>query len=184
MLKAYLKRQVAAFSRRYDYDTTYLRALADSDTKGLFKLGLATGFTQHRFGLPASAYYAAKVTATRHASCGACLRLVVNMAEEAGVPRGALVALLTGEGRVDADMRFAADYATAVLANDPALVEMMPRARARWGERGVAGLAAATVSGMFYPILKRGLGHGNACEPVIAMLKAGTKGTVETHAGA
>lgn len=175
MLKSYLRSRLAAFSKHYGYDTTYLSEIADADANGLVKLALATGFTQHRFGLPAAVYYAAKVTATRHASCGSCLRLVVKMAEEAGVARGELVALLTGEGPLDPDMRFAADYAKAVLTDDAGLVGMVPKARAQWGERGVAGLAAATVSGMFYPLLKRGLGHGNACEPVVAMLKTEVK---------
>jgi len=182
MLTSFLQSRLADFSKRYDYDTTYLQELAEADAGGLMKLALALGFTQHRFGLPAAVYFAAKVMATRHADCGSCVRLVVRMAEEAGVASSALIALLTGEGPTDPDMRFAADYARAVLTNDPALPEMVTKARAQWGERGMAGLAAATVSGMFYPLLKRGLGHGNACEPVIAMLRAETKGI--THAAA
>ena len=58
----------------------------------------------------------------------------------------------------------------AVLASDPALPNILAACEALWGKSGVAGLAAATVSGSFYPLLKRGLGHGNACEPVLAWL--------------
>ncbi len=182
MLANLLKRQFAKFESRYGYDTRYMRELADLDPGGALKLGLANGFTSHRFGLPADAYFAAKLTGTKWADCGSCLRLVVDMAMEAGVARADVVALLTNAADTPPDMALAARYAASIIANDPELADLAAECERRWDRRGVAGLAAATVSGLFYPLIKRGMGYGNACEPVVAALRAGT--TTMEKAGA
>lgn len=172
MLAALLKRQLAQFENRYGYDTAYMRELADLDAGGALKLGLANGFTRHRFGLPADIYFAAKLTGTKWADCGSCLRLVVDMAVEAGVARADITALLTGSAEAPAGMALAARHAAAIIANDLELADIAAECERRWGRQGVAGLAAATVSGLFYPLFKRGMGYGNACEPVVAALRA------------
>jgi hypothetical protein len=172
MLAALLNRRFAKFESHYGYDTAYMRELAEIDAVGALKLGFAKAFTSHRFGLPANVYFAAKVTGTKWADCGSCLRLVIDMAVEAGVPRLALAALLTGSGEVPPDMALAARYASAVIRNDPELPEIIAQCEENWGRNGVAGLAAATVSGLFYPLFKRGMGYGNACEPIVAQLLA------------
>lgn len=180
MLGMPLKKAFRKFGARYGYDTAYLTELADLDVGGAFKLGLVSLFTDHRFGLEAAPYFAARITAARQADCGACLRLAIAMAREAGVPMVAIRAMLAGAAETaPRDMALARHYAEAVLVNDPALMNIIAACEARWGKRGVAGLAAATVSGTFYPLLKRGLGHGNSCEPVLAWLAAEAKETGE-----
>ncbi|BCH35892.1 hypothetical protein MesoLjLc_78220 [Mesorhizobium sp. L-8-10] len=183
MLAALLKRQFAQFENRYGYDTAYMRELADIDAVGALKLGLANGFTRHRFGLPANVYFAAKLTGTKWADCGSCLRLVVDMAVEAGVARADVADLLTGSPGAPPDMKLAARYAAAIIANDPELAEIAAECERRWGRQGIAGLAAATVSGLFYPLFKRGMGYGNACEPVVAALRAETAALEKAGAG-
>lgn len=171
MLALLLKRAFRKFGGRYGYDTSYLTELVDADTSGAFKLGLVSPFTDHRFGLAAAPYFAARITAARQTDCGSCLRLTIAMAREAGVPmRDIRAMLLGGAETAPREMSLARHYAEAVLANDPALMNVLAACEALWGKTGVAGLAAATVSGSFYPLLKRGLGHGNACEPVLAWL--------------
>lgn len=176
MLAMLLKRAFRKFGGRYGYDTGYLCDLADTDTTGTLKVGLVSLFTDHRFGLDAAPYFAAKITAARQTDCGSCLRLTIAMAREAGVPmRDIRAMLLDGAETAPRDMALGRHYAEAVLANDPALPNILAACEARWGKKGVAGLAAATVSGCFYPLLKRGLGHGNTCEPVLAWLAGDAK---------
>ncbi|MBO6717756.1 MAG: hypothetical protein JJ913_07365 [Rhizobiaceae bacterium] len=177
MIPTVLKRQFAGFGDRYGYDTTYLQEIVDLDLGGAVKLGLVSKFTDHRFGLPAQAYFAAKVTAAKWADCGSCLRLTIDMAAEAGVRRADLAAMLVGPAEeVPDDMALAAQYAQATIDNAPELAEILAACESRWGRRGVAGLAAATVAGLFYPLFKRGLGYGNVCEPVISELRAQVRG--------
>lgn len=173
MLRAFLKRQFRRFGRRWDYDVGYMCDLVDLDTAGAFKLGFVSGFTDHRFGLGPRPCFAAKIIAARSADCGSCLRLVITMAVEAGVPAGVVEAMLTHGAGVPGDMALAMRYAGAVLANDPDLPGIIAACERQWGRQGVAGLAAAVVSGSFYPVLKRGLGHGNSCAPVPAWLREG-----------
>lgn len=172
MLARLLKRAATKLEIQYGYDTGYLRELIDLDTSGAFKLGLASLFTNHRFTLPSGPYYAAKITAARITDCGSCLTLVIRMAEEAGVPNSTIRALLIGDGSdIPPDIALAARYSRAVLDNALELAEITRECKAHWGERGVAGLAAAVASGVFYPVLKRGLGHGSACDSVLTWLK-------------
>lgn len=173
MITGLLKKQFASFGDRYGYDTAYLQEITDLDTSGAVKLGLMSKFTSHRFGLPAAAYFTAKVAAAKWADCGSCLRLAINMAEEAGVARADLAAMLAGTARdVTDDMALAGRYAQATIDNDPELTAIIADCESRWGRRGVAGLAAATISGLLFPLFKRGFGYGNVCEPVIAELRA------------
>ncbi|QDZ02129.1 hypothetical protein FQ775_18045 [Nitratireductor mangrovi] len=171
MMKALLKRMIARFERQYGYDATYMRELVDEDTAGGFKLMLATLFLSHDFGAPKALYYAAKVRSTMRADCGPCLRLAIAMAEEAGISRERLLPVV-GYGRPDPDMALAIKLADAVAENAPELTEISAEAKARFGARAAAGLAAATLAGQFYPLLKRGMGHAATCEPVVQALVA------------
>ncbi len=173
MMKGYLKRQFGKFGEHYGYDTSYLEEVANLDTSGAFKLGLVAQFTGHKFGLAAEPYFAAKVTAAKWADCGSCLRLSIAMAAEAGVKRADLIAMLVGPAEdVPADMALAARYTQATIDNAADLPEIIAGCEERWGRKGMAGLSAAVVSGLFYPLFKRGVGYGNVCEPVMAELKA------------
>lgn len=175
MMRGFLKSQFDKFGRQYDYDTGYMKEVADLDAGGAMKLGMMAPFTSHRFGIGAAPYFAAKVTAARWADCGSCLRLAIAMAVEAGLARADLAAMLTGQKNVPEDMALAARYAQAVIDNAPELTEIIAECECRWGRSGIAGLSAATVSGLVYPLFKRGLGYGNVCEPVIAALEAETR---------
>jgi len=180
MIGRFLKKQFAGFGARYGYDTRYMEDLVDTDQRGAVKLVMASFFTRHHFGLAAAPYFSAKIIATRHADCGSCLRLAIEMAREQGVPLADIRQILsTDDNAAPADMALAAHYARAVLENAPTLPEIIGKCEVRWGKAGVAGLAAAVTSGQFYPIFKRGLGHGNACTPVMAWLDSQPDSTAQ-----
>lgn len=182
MIARTLKRSFARFGSRYGYDASYLQDLVDTDRNGALRLALASSFTRHRFGLPAAPYFAAKIVATRHADCGACLKLAIDMAVEAGVPLPDIRRLLLDSaGEAPPEMCLAARYAHAVAEHDPALPGIIEDCTRRWGKRGLAGLAAAVTCGQFFPLLKRGLGQASACTPVLAWL--GTSEATPTGEG-
>lgn len=163
MLRRLLHNAARRFGVRYDYDSSYMEELADLSPGAFLKLGMLTPFTHERFGLPAAPYYAAKFIAARTAGCGPCAMLVIRMAEEAGVS-AAQLATIAHPGPADADMRLAADYATAVLADSLDLAALMEAVEQRFGEKGLWGLASAIAAGQFYPTLKRGIGVGQSCQ--------------------
>ena len=141
MIARILKSSFARFGSRYGYDASYLHELV-----------LASSFTRHRCGLPLAPYFAAKIVATRHADCGACLKLAIDMAVEAGVPLPDIRRLLVDSaGEAPPEMRLAARYARAVSEHDPALPRIIEECVGCWGKRGLAGLAAAVTGGQFFP---------------------------------
>lgn len=162
MIRSYVRRSLKSFERRYSYDTSYLQAMVDLDLRGLLRIGGVKRFAGYRFGLPPGPYFAAKLVATRAADCGACLRLVIDVAAEEGVRPEDLAAILR-PGPSDPDLRLAADFARAVVRQAPELPDLADAVTGRWGERGRMGLAAAIAVGRFFPIFKRGHGHVGSC---------------------
>lgn len=170
MIRALLKRKLCQFGARYDYDTSYLAGATDADLSGVLKLVLARPFLYHRGQLPAPVWRAAHLRATVAADCGPCLKLAAAMAEEEGISKATIAAVLRGKtGNADLDLAIA--YAEAVIGNDAVLMDRIEDVRRRFGEAGLVALAAAVVSGGFYPLLKRGLGYGMACAPVLRELE-------------
>lgn len=170
MVTYFLKRMFTAMGRRYDYDVGYMHELAGADKSALRKFALAMPFFTQAPNVPKNAYWAAKLRATKDADCGSCLRLVATMAEEAGLSPALIRDILRGE----TDNQHAAlgvAYADAVLGNLPELQQLTEQIGKRWGHKGLASLATAVCSGQFFPTFKRGLGHGNACEPVLRQLE-------------
>ncbi|MCB2040858.1 MAG: hypothetical protein KDH48_08755 [Rhodoferax sp.] len=173
MIRHFIRRAANAMGRRYHYDAGYINAMADRDLSMAIKYGLATTFFMHRKPLPASAFWAARLTATRLADCGSCLELVMAMAREEGIGAAELAAVLRGApAQPDADlgMRFAA----GAINRADGFTATHAEALHRYGEAGVDALAIAVTGGQFFPLLKRALGHGNSCSPVLARMQAET----------
>lgn len=173
MIRQLIRRAADAMGRRYHYDAGYINAMADRDLAMAIKYGLASTFFMHRKPLPASAFWAARLTATRLADCGSCLELVMAMAREQGIGTAELASVLRGaptQPDADLGMRFAAGAVTGA----DGFAATHAQALQRYGEAGVDALAIAVTGGQFFPLLKRALGHGGSCSPVLARMRAET----------
>ncbi|MDO6962871.1 carboxymuconolactone decarboxylase family protein [Rhizobium alvei] len=171
MIKWLVGRNLRAFSNRYDYDTGYMHEVLEVDAGAILKLALARSFLGHAGTLPAAVWHAARLRATLAADCGPCLALAVKMAEEDGMTKNTIAAILKGNV-VDPDLQLAIVYADAVVANRPEYLASIQEVRERFGMAGLNGLSIAVVAGMFYPLYKRGLGHATTCLPVLMALEA------------
>ena len=178
-MKAFANWLMASFARRYDYDASYMGEYADASPGGFLRYLLAAPFSQYQKRAPRHVYFAAKIVATRRSDCGPCLRLVYNMAKEAGIDEAVLRAALqdnvTGlNDRVQAEeVGLAVRYANAVLDQDlPTVGELGEAILDRWGRPTLNEIAGAIAFGQFFPTFKRGLLHAQACEPVLAELVA------------
>ena len=166
------------FANRYDYDVGYVEEMNDTAPGTLWRYLLASVFGQYRRAAPVDAYFAAKITATKVQDCGPCLRLVCNMALEAGVDEGKLAAILREDyDNLTEATGLAVQFANAVCQRD-AEAEMACRERLLdvCGEAAIPDLAIAIAYGGFYPTLKRGLGRAHACAPVLQELEARLQG--------
>jgi len=165
VLKWFVKKQLAAFERRWNYDTGYMREIVDEagvdavmPMQGLQKLG---GF---RGGVPLAAYYGAGLTAAKHADCGPCLQLGVSMAEDAGLAPEIIRAILRRDfAALPKEALLGMELALSTIARDGSGDDARAEILRRWGRRGLVALAYSIVAAQAYPAFKYAIGHGHAC---------------------
>jgi hypothetical protein len=159
---------VRRLERRYDYDASYLRALAAASPKALIAfsgVGRLQGFAE---GAPRAAIAAAALAGTLNEDCGPCTQIVVRRAEEQGVSPAILAAILAGDGEaMGPDAGLAFGFARASLARDlESSEDLRSQVVARWGQKGLAAIALAMAAARVYPTVKYALGYGKACSRV------------------
>jgi len=167
MLKWFIRRQLDAFEKTWDYDVTYMRELLDDDFDVFRRYARVAGAGTHRGRVPIDAWYAAKIATVIEEDCGPCTQLGVRMAERAGVPARVLRAVLAGQvDELPDEAALAYRYTRAVLAHATA-DDLRQAVVTRWGRSGLASLALAITVGRTYPTMKYALGHGQACQRVV-----------------
>jgi hypothetical protein len=164
MIRWFIRRQIAAFERAWNYDSSYMRDVLDADPRAVWAFSKVMGLSQYRKDVPLDAYYAAKIAGTMAEDCGPCTQLAVDMAGRAGVAAATLQAIVLGDiGAMPEGVALAVRFTRATLRHDweaDALREEVVRC---WGKRGLISLAFAITSARIFPTLKYALGHGRAC---------------------
>jgi len=172
MLRAVLKPLYEKFGRRYDYNVDYMVAMDEGSPGILTKMALMNGLSNHRKVAPVPAYFIAKLAATQHYDCGPCLRLVCNMAIEAGVPKKHIGSALGSQADLPEDLKQVVAYTRAVVTQDHDQIGPLQDAmQQRYSPGAMAEISLAIAFGGFYPTMKRALGAATACEPVVAELQ-------------
>lgn len=165
MLKWLARKQLAAFERKWQYDTSYMREIVDG--AGVDALGPMQGFQKaaaYRKNVPADVYAAAAIEAVRAADCGPCMQLGIRMAEAQGVRPDVLRAIVAGDrDAMSDDVRLAFDLARAVVTRDVRCGELSAQVKNRWGIAGAVSLAYGITAAQTFPTFKYALGHGQAC---------------------
>ena len=165
MLNWLVKKQLAAFTARWNYDTDYVREIVDEAGAGavlpLQGLGKLSGY---RRNVPKDAYYGAKLTAGKDADCGPCLQLAVSMAQADGVDPKTIRAIVLGRYEdLSQEALLGVELALATIARDGSGDEAREEILRRWGRKGLVSLAYAIVAAQAYPAFKYAIGHGRAC---------------------
>ncbi|CAN7316413.1 hypothetical protein LJR289_001632 [Pseudoduganella sp. LjRoot289] len=167
MIDWLIRLRLAAFEKRYDYDTSYLRCLLGLSRKGMLSFGRATALGKYREDVPVAAWYAAKIVAVQSEDCGPCVQLVINMAREQRVDDLVLHGVLRADvAQMGVDAALGWRYACAVVAHGEDIAALRDEVLSRWGPRALASLALAITASRMYPMLKYALGHGLSCQQV------------------
>lgn len=167
MLSWFIRRKIDDFENEFSYDMDYARDILDTSLRAMLLFHKATGLRDYREDLPKSAWYAAKLAATRSEDCGPCLQLMVTMAERDGQSPAMIRAVLSRRfDEVPDEVRLSAELTEAILERDPRADALREQIVARFGRRGLLSIAFAIVSSRFYPTLKYALGYGRACSVV------------------
>jgi hypothetical protein len=168
MLKWLMRKGIAAFERKWDYDASYVHELIDADPRAAWKFSKAAAIGSYRKDVPLAAWTAAAITAVRHEDCGPCTQLGVSMAEKSGVDPTVLRAILSEDAAaMPDDVALAWRFTRAALDHDPIVDEYRQEIVRRWGPRAVISLAFAMVASRTYPTVKYAMGHGQSCARVV-----------------
>lgn len=183
MFKALLERMFAKQERLTGESADYIRDLHHAAPGGFWRFALFTPMANYRRALPKEAYAVAKIAASHSEDCGPCLQTTVNLATAAGVHPQIIRAAVTGDtSGMDERTATAFLFARAVCNHDFAAEELRPKLIEWWGEAGVAELSLAICSSRLFPMLKRGLGHGAACQRVTIGQETLQVGAADAHA--
>jgi hypothetical protein len=168
MLKWLMRKGIAAFERKWDYDASYVHELIDADPRAAWKFSRAAAIGSYRKDVPLAAWTAAAVTAVRAEDCGPCTQLGVSMAEKSGVDPKVLRAILSEDAAaMPDDVALAWRFTRAALDHDPIVDEYRQEIARRWGPRAPISLAFAMVASRIYPTVKYAMGHGQACQRIM-----------------
>ncbi|HRD44921.1 MAG TPA: hypothetical protein PLF78_00400 [Caulobacter sp.] len=169
MLKALLRRRIAAFEKAWTYNAGYMRELLDKGGAWtLLRFGLVASLG-HGKTAPREAIAAAGIVGTLSGDCGPCTQISVDMATAGGVRPEVLRAVLAGDRLAMGDAAgLAWDLARAVLDRNLADAdECRDEIARRWGDAAVIDIALALTTAQMYPTVKYALGHGRACTRVV-----------------
>ena len=168
MIRRLLRRSIESFERKWSYDASYLKEIADLSPVAAMKFALATSLGTYRRDAPPAAVFAAGITAVRSEDCGPCTQLAVTMAERQGVNPEILRALLNDdESAMSEEVGLAWRFTRATLAHDASTDRCREEIVRRWGPRAVVSLAFAITTARMYPTVKYAMGHGRICARVV-----------------
>ena len=168
MLKWFLRRQIAAFERTWNYDASYLHELIDADPRAMMAFGKLQAITRYRGDLPPAARCAAGIVAVMAEDCGPCTQLGIDMAERGGVDPAVLRAIVARDFKaMPYEVALAVRFAEATLQHAAKADDLREEVVRKFGKRGLIALAFAMLAARMYPTLKYALGHGHACTRLV-----------------
>lgn len=167
MRKFLMRRVLRAFSKRYNYDASYLEMMLDEAPSAFFKFAKIQAVSRHRDAVPVDAYFAAKLVGALKEDCGPCVQLVVDMALEAGMPDKQVEAVLRGDvAAMTTPTAIAYRFADAVVQRSLDVDQYRDAVRAEWDDKGVVELTLALTISRVFPMLKAGLGYSAQCRRI------------------
>ena len=168
MLKWFLRRQIAAFERTWNYDASYIREMIDADPRATMVFGKVQGLSRYRKDVPLAAYCAAGLVAVMAEDCGPCTQLGIDMAQREGVDPAILRAIVARDyAAMPEEVVLAVRFTEATLRHAPEADDLREEVLRRWGKRGLISLAFSMLSARVYPTLKYALGYGRACTRLV-----------------
>ena len=165
MLKWLLHRAFDRFAKVADYDTTYLHELTDvSSSAAVRYLGLPM---LSQMSDPAPEVWAgAALASVLEGDCGPCVQLVVNGALRADQDPEKISACLGRDFEAAGDMGLGFRFAEAAISDGQDLPALREEIIEKYGEKAVISASYAAATCRAYPVMKRGLGHGQICQAV------------------
>lgn len=164
MIRAVLHWAMRGLERRYAYDAAYAHHVIGVSRGAGIRLALFPLIAQYRGPDAGRMVWAGALFAsTREGDCGPCAQLVVDMAAAGGVPVASMRACAEGRAGEAGDVGLGYRFAMAAIADSPEAGALGEEIAGRYGEAARVAASFAAATGRFYPVFKRGLGHGQLC---------------------
>ena len=165
MIRKLFHAQARKMQRAFNYDTSYMHEIIDISPGAAWGLSRLPAFYKYR-GTPAGQipWTGALLASTLDGDCGPCAQLVVDMSLAGGADADALQACAEGRPLEAGAMGLGYRFAKAAISGDPVADDLRSEIISEFGEKCALSCAFAAASGRIYPVLKRGMGHGKACQ--------------------
>ncbi|GAA6180319.1 hypothetical protein NBRC116594_17570 [Shimia sp. NS0008-38b] len=167
MIRKWLHAGARSFGKKYNYDVGYMHEVIKASSRAglaLTFLPMVTGYK----GPPEArdVWAGALLASTLDGDCGPCGQLIITFALEAGVQGDLLLAAV--EGRFDdaQDVGLGFQFARHAISTSYEPNTFGEIIHSRFGEQALVAASFAAASGRFYPVFKRGLGEGHACQAI------------------
>jgi hypothetical protein len=167
MIRWLLHLGIRSVERKTNYDASYMHDVVDTSTSAGLKLSLLPLLSQHREDAPKPLWFGAGFASVLEGDCGPCVQLMVDQGISEGVDPDLLRAILARDfDTMGEEAALGFRFAEAVIADDTDSEAYRIEIEHRYGKRAMIALAYATAFCRTYPVLKRGLGHGLACQKI------------------
>ncbi len=165
MMKWLLHKIFRKFGALADYDTTYLHEITDVSTSAALRyFGLP--MLSQMSGPAPNVWAGAALASVLDGDCGPCVQLVVNSALRARVDPARIAACLRRDFEVAGDTGLGFRFAEAAIRDGEELQSLREEILEKHGQKAVIAASYAAATCRAFPVMKRGLGHGNACRAV------------------
>lgn len=165
MIRRFLLSRIAAAERALGAPLDYARFLLDASRPAFFSFGKVSRALTFRSRTPPAPLHVAGLAASLHEDCGTCVQIHLRLARRDRVPAEVLRAVLDRRPELlPPDLGLVYRFTRAVLAEDPAQLDLREQVRARYQDAGVAEVALAVAAARYYPQVKKALGFATSCE--------------------
>ena len=163
MIKWLLHKMAQRMTEQTGYDNTYLHEIIDvSNSAALKFLGLP--MLSQTKGPNVELWAGAAMGSVLDGDCGPCAQLVLDEAVMIGVPPEKLRACLQGKLIEAGDVGLGYRFANASIHDLGGLEELRNEIVERFGPTALIAASYTSATSRAYPVLKRGLGHGDVCQ--------------------
>jgi hypothetical protein len=165
MMRRLLNGGFRRFARQKGYDTTYMQQVTDAWPGAGLRYLFLPALTRLTGPVP-DIWAGAILASVLDGDCGACAQLVCDDAVAMGVAPSHLAACLRRDFQAAGDVGLGYLFAEAAIEGAQDTDALRAEIVRRHGARAAIAAAFAAASGRVYPVLKRGLGHGAACQRI------------------
>lgn len=160
-----LHKGLSAFEHDWSYDAAYLHKIADMAPDTFMTFRQFQGLAQYRGQAPVELLAGATMAAFLEEDCGPCAQLNVDMMLAQGFSPSFIEALIQARFEdMSEESALGYRFAKALMRRDLETEELRLVVEREYGETACLAVAYAVLVSRSYPLLKRALGHAQACQ--------------------